>query len=358
MVPLLRLKGVDETRIVPQKLMSGQISASDLSRTLPPHVLNFGTFIQDSIIGMVVVDRHYDIRAINGSARADLQIHGVAIGEDLIHLVRDVEGDTLRRIIDAAFVGEPPETHDIQINDLTGNLKTKWLQISATSDRVEGNARSETVAVLIVDITEKMARRRDLEQIALQQEEKLEHAVTHIRELGLRQKSLIQANQDLTRANVELRNSHEQLLVNTEETASANEEIETLNEEMQATNEELETLNEELQATVEELNTTNDELEARGSDLARLADVREMTLARTKAERNAALTMLERSIGPFALVSQGEVTYASESIGGAAALEKAPKNWWEEPTLALGGATFEPSVLRVDDLTIVSLHKL
>src|SRR5207253_1590094 len=80
-------------------------------------------------------------------------------------------------------------------------------------------------------------------------------------------RQLLQANQELSTSNAEMRSTNEELLVGNEEAQAAIEEIETLSEEQQAANEELETLNEELQATVEELSTTNDDLEARGVEL-------------------------------------------------------------------------------------------
>src|SRR5579862_9224576 len=44
-----------------------------------------GAFLFESPLGVVVVDRNYDISTINRAARAMLAIHGQGIGEDLIH---------------------------------------------------------------------------------------------------------------------------------------------------------------------------------------------------------------------------------------------------------------------------------
>jgi two-component system CheB/CheR fusion protein len=103
---------------------------------------------------------------------------------------------------------------------------------------------------------------------------------------------LLQANQELSSANVALRSANEELLVGNEEAQAAMEEIETLNEEQQATNEELETLNEELQATVEELNATNDDLQARTLELQERAAAQEPLLARLRDERQRLETIL------------------------------------------------------------------
>src|SRR5579884_1270723 len=50
-------------------------------------------------VGVVVVDRHYDIITINNSARRLLGIHDLALGEDLIHSLRTVQPTPLRQAI-------------------------------------------------------------------------------------------------------------------------------------------------------------------------------------------------------------------------------------------------------------------
>src|SRR5438132_5118083 len=98
-------------------------------------------------------------------------------------------------------------------------------------------------------------------------------------------RQLLEANQELSTANVRLGSANEELLVGNEEAQAAMEEIETLNEEQQATNEELETLNEELQATVEELNTTNEDLQSRTMELQEQAATQETLMATLRDER-------------------------------------------------------------------------
>ena len=86
-----------------------------------------------------------------------------------------------------------------------------------------------------------------------------------LKDLERRQRTLLEANDELATTNAELRGAVLNLNVHAEASMAAHEEIATLNEEMQATNEQLETLNEELHATNEELNTTNSELQRRGT---------------------------------------------------------------------------------------------
>jgi two-component system, chemotaxis family, CheB/CheR fusion protein len=316
----------------------------------------FGTLIGASSIGIVVVDRRYDIIALNAAARTLLEIHGVGIGDDLIHLVRNIDGNALRALVDMAFRNEVPEPSEMGMLEPAGGVE-RWLQVSAAPDRAGG----EIAAVFIVDVTENVGRRRELERATAEQQEQLADFGRRIDELSRRQKALLQANDELTNANTELRSMNEQLLIDAEEAASASEEIETLNEEMQATNEELETLNEELQATVEELNTTNDELEARGGDLERLAKVREVELQRLDGERSALGSVLDAFSGPLAILRQnGEVVYASASIGGPDAVGQQAEGWWRNGPVTFDGTTYEPSTRTIDNtpLVAVSLREL
>ena len=54
-------------------------------------------------IGVVVVDRRYDIQTINNAARRLFGVHGPAIGEDFIHLAQGMASQPLRAAIDAAL---------------------------------------------------------------------------------------------------------------------------------------------------------------------------------------------------------------------------------------------------------------
>jgi two-component system, chemotaxis family, CheB/CheR fusion protein len=73
--------------------------------------------------------------------------------------------------------------------------------------------------------------------------------------------------EDLDTANEELQSTNEELETANEELQSSIEELETTNEELQSTNEELETTNEELQSGNEELETMNEEMRVRTAEL-------------------------------------------------------------------------------------------
>jgi DNA-binding transcriptional regulator YdaS (Cro superfamily) len=57
-------------------------------------------------VGLVVVDQHYDVQAINLAARRLLEIHTAALGEDLVHLAQRLPAERLRTAINRALEGQ------------------------------------------------------------------------------------------------------------------------------------------------------------------------------------------------------------------------------------------------------------
>lgn len=235
-------------------------------------------------VGVVVVDRRYDIQLINNVARGLLSIHSPATGEDLIHLVQGAAYTTLRSAIDTAFREDDP-THvgELAIEEPdTG--EPHFLRMIVRAQSVENALDpSETVMIFIQDITDLARARNDLADRLQSVTGELEKKELLNERLTETNRHVDEANQELTRINEDLRTTNEELLLSTEEAQAATEEVETLNEELQATNEELETLNEELQATVEELNATTDDLQARSLELQVLAREGEREQSRMEA---------------------------------------------------------------------------
>lgn len=314
-------------------------------------------YMNASVIGVVVVDRNYDIIAINSAARAMLQIHGVGIGSDLIHLLPSM-GAKLRLMVDAALGGDAVEPAVLLAKDPVTGID-RWLQCYCSTQRNIGSGFGETVGIVIVDVTRYERRVNDTERDSARMREEVQDHVTRSEELSARIKAMIGANEELTAMNAELRTYNEQLLINAEESASSNEEIETLNEEMQATNEELETLNEELQATVEELNTTNDELEARSAELEEANAAKQEQVDKAQAERMALSLALNSISPPCAIVNpKGDVYYIASAVAELTN-GKGDGVWWREPsTLTLSNGTrFATSVGRLDGgLTLVTFN--
>lgn len=246
-------------------------------------------------VGLVVVDRHYDIQGINSAARDYLAIRGAAVGEDLVHLAQAAPAQRLRASIDLALRTATDQTIDeLPVEEVTTG-EPRYLQVVCHPQRSEGEREPvDTVMLVLHDISPLVQRRLRLEQqlqeatTALEsiQDERTEEAARQeqlMQRLVETNRQLVEANQELTSSNEELRTTNEEFLLSTEEAQAAAEEVETLNEELQATNEELETLNEELQSTIEELNTTNDDLNARSLELQGMARASEEERARLEA---------------------------------------------------------------------------
>ncbi len=285
----------------------------------------------DLPVGVVVVDRRYDVQAINAVARRLLAIHTPAIAEDFIHLARRLDSERLRGLIDQALQGRAAEERFAvkSLDPAPGTVRQ--LELSCYPQQTDSSADSiDRVVIIVTELpapaqppaeARPAAPQADLERLAAglraleagagdpaasaaalaetraalaSARAELERLAGLVADLSASRQELLVANQGLTRANAELRTQNEELLVGNEEAQAALEEIETLNEEQQATNEELETLNEELQATIEELNTANDDLEARGIALQDAA-------AALEAER-ARLAMMLSSMSDAVLV--------------------------------------------------------
>ena len=246
-----------------------------------------GAFLTNSSIGVILVDRRYDILAINATAREMFTIHGVAIGEDLVHLMVADSAQAIRTLLDAALRNQQPTVggEEIAITGNHGDL-IRYLTISCYPEIAEGKGGISGAVILAVDVTELALARRTSEQTIVKQSTELQQLLGAQQLTRDRQRSLIEANRQLAMVNSELRAQNDALVINAEEAAAATEEVETLNEEMQATNEELETLNEEFQATIEELNTTNAEHAARATDLEE--QTRNVTAEKRAADAMAA----------------------------------------------------------------------
>jgi two-component system CheB/CheR fusion protein len=284
-------------------------------------------------VGVVVVDRHYDIQAINLAARRVFSIHSTAVGEDLVHLAQTVPSTPLRNALDAAFREGVTTTLAEMTIEQVDPTQPHTFQLTIVPNREEGAPGPvETALVLVQEITPLVEARQTLQQQvqetgqelerlredtaaelartraeAAQQLEQVQREATTeqarreelIRGLVETNRRLQDATQELTSTNEELRTTNEGLVVGMEEAQAAVEEVETLNEELQASNEEMETLNEELQATVEELHTTNEDLQARSLELQQLVHTSQEERARLagvlQSMQDAVLVVNERA---------------------------------------------------------------
>jgi len=280
------------------------------------HAIGEEEFLNRLPVGLVVLDRRYDILAINDAARRLLSIHGVAVGEDFLHLLRHVPYAEVRAAIDAAFRdGEHTLTGEFGVEDVATGEPT-YLQLTCYPQRGEGSGGvAGTVAVVVNEVTGTAEARKKVEARLEELEAQFERVQLQNERLVETNRQLEDANRELTGLNAELQIVNEESLLTTEEAQAAMEEVETLNEELQATNEELETLNEELQATVEELNTTNDDLQARSNELQDLARSREEDQRAADEERRRLRAVLAgMNDAVLAVGSEGQILLSNDAF--------------------------------------------
>jgi len=257
-----------QPRAVPDGALSEVRSAERRARTADEDLVN------QLPVGLVVVNRRYDIQDLNAAARALLSIRGAAVGEDLLHAVQDIPYAEVRNAIDSAFRDGVSTTGEFSVEEATG--EPRYLKLACHPQRgKDRKGLAETVAIVVNDVTDIGKERRELKERLEESEAERSRLEVQNGRLVESNRRIEEANGELTALNDQMQASYEDALLASEEAQAATEEVETLNEELQATNEELETLNEELQATIEELNTTNDDLQVRTAELQDLARIRE-----------------------------------------------------------------------------------
>jgi two-component system CheB/CheR fusion protein len=256
-------------------------TAADLSEAAEALLL-------DLTIGVVVVDRRYDIVRINTAARRILGIHGLAFDQDFIHLAESLPSTPVRSAIDGAIGGEASDAvYEVEPVEV-GAVGSRFIHVHVRP-YVQGSSTITGAVIEVSDVTDREAARRAADDV----ERRLERAATVNRHLH-------DANDELTALVAQLRLANQAMLQSSEEAQAGREEVETLNEEAQATNEELETLNEELTASVDELRTANDELAARTADLrTRTAALEEQRQRRE--EEHSRLQSVLKSLGDAVL---------------------------------------------------------
>jgi two-component system CheB/CheR fusion protein len=317
-------------------------------------------------VGIIVVNRTYDVQSVNSMARQLLGIHGPALGDDLVHIIGGESGNEIRDKIDAVFREETPAPLLNQRVQVSGeDQETRTIEISAHPGPADGSGKGgETCVLLVRDVTAWVSDRDDLRGAVQREADELIRLADQVRSLAHANTSLVRSNEELTTVNSDLRNANEELLVANEEVQAATEEVETLNEELQATNEELETLNEELQATVEELNATNDDLEARTTELQEIAAAAEELRNAEDGERRQLLAILDAIDDPVLVVdAEGRTvkanqpfhrlvgdpealdlrTAAGESLDGAGGLGSRAMRERFELEVLVGGRSFRVS---------------
>jgi two-component system CheB/CheR fusion protein len=169
-------------------------------------------------VGVVLLDRGYHIQAINPTARRLLSIHGVAVGEDLLHLLQSVPYAEVRKAIDAAFRGKvDADTGPFAIEDVATG-EASHLRLVCRPMQAEGErGLVQTVAVVVNDLTEAARASRELEQrfeavqVEFEQFRRDSEAET-LRRSGQNER-LIEKNRQLEEANRELTALNQELQI-------------------------------------------------------------------------------------------------------------------------------------------------
>jgi two-component system, chemotaxis family, CheB/CheR fusion protein len=180
-----------------------------------------GEMVMQSDLGVVVVDRHYDILALNNAAREILSIRSVAIGEDLVHLAAGLPAQQLKAAIDAAFRMEQQGAAGQEFPFSAGSESSerRFLQIFCYPDKA--GAGYGHAVLLIADSSARVSTRMQLEQRIADQKAMLDQLQGREREIADERDTLLRANRDLMESNMALRESNERLQVTVEESESS-----------------------------------------------------------------------------------------------------------------------------------------
>src|SRR5262249_48690985 len=139
-------------------------------------------------VGLLIVDRHYDIQGINSAARGYLAIHGAAVGEDLIHLTQAGPSHRLRAAIDLTFrTGTETTVEEFPVEEVTTG-SPRYLQIVCHPQRSDGeHGPIDSIMIVIADITPLVQQRQQLEERLQLTTEELERLQGDKEEEGARQ---------------------------------------------------------------------------------------------------------------------------------------------------------------------------
>src|SRR5205823_8181456 len=116
--------------------------------------------VVDLPVGLALVDRHYDIQHINTVARRLLGVHTPAIGDDFVHLAKNLPSDRLRTAIDAALGGGTSATILEPEPTGLGMGQPSFLEITCQPHRTDPRAEQvDSALVIIREVTETEQRR-------------------------------------------------------------------------------------------------------------------------------------------------------------------------------------------------------
>src|SRR5262249_19728997 len=135
----------------------------------------------DLPVGVVSVDRNFDIQSINGVARRLLGIHTPAMGEDITHLSHRPLSEPLRDAVQAVLNGEQyRQVHELtSFPDTPGQVRYFEISSALSQPIPERPDNPELVVITIADVTEP-ERERAEQRAALQD---AEHRLQRVQQL-------------------------------------------------------------------------------------------------------------------------------------------------------------------------------
>ena len=183
-------------------------------------------------VGVVLVDQRYDIQIINSAGRSLLSIRGAAVGEDLLHAAHGVPYAEVRNAIDSAFKDGISTTGEFSVEEATSG-EPHYLQLVCLPQRIDQDkGLTETVLVVVNDVTDIGNERRKLEERLRETQAELER-LRHESRMEMTQhmkqnkrlieenRRLEEANRELTSLNEDLQSSYEESLLVAEEAQAA-----------------------------------------------------------------------------------------------------------------------------------------
>ena len=229
--PLLQ----QETRLQ-ERVIPGELHQRLLEQYAPPSI---------------VINEEFDILHLSEKAGRYLQIGGGEISQNLVQLVKqDLRLELQAALYQVVRLREPVETRLLQVN-VDERLETVKIILKPV---FQGDIAKGFILVLF----ESLERSKEMDAIHTSDKPVTRHLEDELSRLQLQ---LRNSNQQHGRHAEQLNASNEELQAMNEELRSAAEELETSKEELQSINEELRTVNQEMKIKVEEIGLSNNNLQ-------------------------------------------------------------------------------------------------
>jgi two-component system CheB/CheR fusion protein len=207
-------------------------------------------------IGLVVIDRAYQVLTANGIARRWLGMRTTPDEVDFFHIIPSLPSNTVRNALETAFREQETITlPEVELDVLAGG-QVRFVSLAIAPIYLD-TPLTELAVISLLDVTQQVQTRLYVESLQAEQVQlvnELGAANTRLREV---QKARLDAQQALHSTNEELALRQQKL----QEVEMNNEELRTRLEQLEATSEELKIMNEDLRATLEAGETSKPESE-------------------------------------------------------------------------------------------------